>query len=219
MYKFFLYSMLVVLYLGLAKTLSPSELGISYLQNEKSFSKISDKPHVTFILIDTHVTGFLIKTYYQKYRVISGYEEVEDLILRASKEFTKNNLANIGLSIYRKSNGQEEFTPLPPGSLYLNDPEFGAWSENKEGEKEWHFNKSYKNFPRYLGWNDFRATDTFYQEMLLSKRLGQTFYGQNQEFGPQGSVTQKAFPHFFSPERQKKMDLKTLLIDYFKENF
>ena len=79
MYKFFLYSMLVILYLGLAKTLSPSELGISYLQNEKSFSKLTDKPHVTFILTDTHVTGFLIKTYYQKYRVITGYEEVEDL--------------------------------------------------------------------------------------------------------------------------------------------
>src|SRR5690606_40988663 len=124
MYKFFIYSMLVILYLGLAKTLSPSEMGISYIQNEKSFSKITDKPYVTFILIDTHVTGFLIKTYYQKYRVISGHEEVEDLILRSSKEFTQKNLENIGLSIYRRDNGVEEFTPLPTGSLYINNSVF-----------------------------------------------------------------------------------------------
>lgn len=211
--------MLVVLYLGLAKTLSPSELGISYLQNEKSFSKLTDKPQATFILIDTHVTGFLIKTYYQKYRVITGHEEVEDLIIRSSKEFTKKNLDNIGLSIYRRVNGVEEFLPLPPGSNYIDNPEFGEWKKNDEGELEWHFNKSYKNFPRYLGWNEFRPTQSFYKELILRKSIHQTFYGPNNEFGPEGSVTQKAFPHFFSDERKKKMDLKTLLIDYFKENF
>lgn len=210
--------MLVILYLGLAKTLSPSEMGISYIQNEKSFSKITDKPYVTFILIDTHVTGFLIKTYYQKYRMISGYEEVEDLILRSSKEFTEKNLDNMGLSIYRRMHGQEEFLPLPPGSLYIDDPEFGQWVE-ENGEFTWHFKKPYKNFPRYLGWNDFHPTKKFYEELVLSKRLGRPFYGLNQEFGPEGSITQQAFPHFFSDERRKKMDLKTLLIEYFKENF
>lgn len=219
MYKFFLYSMLVVLYLGLAKTLSPSEISISYLQNEKSFYKVSDKPHVTFILIDTHVTGFLIKTYYQKYRVISGPEEVEDLILRSSKEFTKKHIDNIGMSIYRRANGLEEFTPLPPGSLYINDPEFGTWKKNVKGEKSWHFYKSYKNFPRYLGWSDFVPGEGFYKELMLQRSLGRPFYGLNQEFGPHGSITKKAFPQFFSEERRKKMDFKTLLINYFKENF
>jgi len=219
MYKFFIYSMLVVLYLGLAKTLSPSEMGISYLQNEKSFAKITNKPHVTFILIDTHVTGFLIRTYYQKYRVISGHEEVEDLILRSSKEFTQKNLENIGLSIYRRDNGVEEFTPLPPGSLYINDPEFGEWKKNAGGERVWHFNKTYKNFSRYLGWNDFLPTEKFYNELLLNKSIGKPFYGLKQEFGPHGEVTKKAFPHFFNEDRRKKMDFKTLLFNYFKENF
>lgn len=218
MYKFFIYSMLVILYLGLAKTLSPSEMGISYIQNEKSFSKITDKPHVTFILTDTHVTGFLIKTYYQKYRMISGYEEVEDMILRSSKEFTQKNMDNIGLSIYRKLNGEEEFLPLPPGSLYINDPEFGEW-EKKGEELIWVFNKPYKNFPRYLGWNDFSPSKKFYEELLLSKRMGRPFYGSNQEFGPNGKITQQAYPHFFSEERRKKINLKSLLIEYFKENF
>jgi hypothetical protein len=219
MYKFFIYSMLVVLYLGLAKTLSPSELGITYLQNEKSFSKLTDKPKVTFILIDTHVTGFLIKTFYQKYRVISDYEEVEDLIVRSSKEFTQKNLDNIGLSIYRRKDGEESFVPMPPGTLYLNDPEFGDWIKNADGVNEWRFNKSYQNFPKYLGWGDFRPDEKFYQDAQLKLRLGESFYGNNSEFGPEGTLTKKAFPHFFSEERRKKIELKTLLIDYFKENF
>jgi hypothetical protein len=100
MYKFFLYSMLIIIYLGLAKALSPSELGVHYLQNERGFSKLVKSPMATVILVDTHATGFLIKTYYQKYRVILGYDSVEEMIVRTSKEFAKKNLPHIGLSLY-----------------------------------------------------------------------------------------------------------------------
>ena len=62
MYKFFVYTMLVIIYLGLAKALSPSEIGVQYLQNEKGFSKIVKGPLATVILVDTHATGFIIKT-------------------------------------------------------------------------------------------------------------------------------------------------------------
>ncbi len=121
MYKFFLYSVLLILYLGLAKALSPSEIGVHYLQNERGFARLIKGPMTTVILVDTHATGFLIKTYYQKYRVISGYDTVEELIVRTSKEFARKNLPHIGLSIYRKANDKEEFLPVPPGSLYLNN--------------------------------------------------------------------------------------------------
>ena len=70
MYKIFLYTILMITYLGLAKALSPSEHGVQYLQNERAFPKIIKGNQSTAILIDTHATGFLIKTYYQKYRVI-----------------------------------------------------------------------------------------------------------------------------------------------------
>ena len=219
MYKFFLYFTLMIIYLGLAKALSPSEIGVQYLQNEKGFSKVIDGPIATAILVDTHATGFLIKTYYQKYRVISGYDTVEELIVRTSKEFAKKNLNNIGLSLYRRSDDREEFTPLPPGSLYLNNREFGEWKTNKKGETRWRFNKSFKNFPKYLGWGNFRPNEQFYQEMRSSQALNRPYYGPHNEFGPQGSVTRENFPHFFKDERMKKVEMRTLLIEYFKENF
>ncbi len=219
MYKFFLYTMLMILYLGLAKTLSPSEIGIHYLQNERGFSKIIMSPDTTVILVDTHATGFLIKTYYQKYRVISGYDNVEELIVRTNKDFAIKNLQNIGLSLYRRTRDKEEFLPLPPGSIYLGNNEYGRWRRNKKGESLWVFNKAFRNFPRYLGWGTFRPSEEFYQELLSKKAQRLPYYGLNGEFGPKGKVTQENFPQFFKEERLKKVELRSLLIEYFKENF
>ena len=211
--------MLILIYLGLAKALSPSELGVQYLQNERGFSKLIKAPLATVILIDTHATGFLIKTFYQKYRVISGYDMVEDLIVRTSKEFAKKNLGHIGLSIYRKSEGKEEFLPLPPGSLYVGNSEFGEWRPNKKGVIKWRFNKSFKNFPRYLGWGKFRPDEKFVEGIKESVYLNQPYTGPHNEFGPTGRITRENFPQFFKGERMKRVELKNLLFQYLKENF
>lgn len=219
MYKVFLYTVLTIAYLGLAKALSPTEHGVQYLQNQKSFSKIIKGNQSSVILIDTHATGFLIKTYYQKYRVISGYENVEEFIVRTSKEFAKKNLRHIGLSVYRRFDNQEEFLPLPPGSLYLGKREFGEWKTNKKGITYWKFNKVFKNYPKFLGWGSFRPDMNFFQEMRSHISLNKPYFGPKGEFGPQGKITRDSFPHFFREERMKKVEMKTLMIEYFKENF
>ena len=219
MHKIFLYTILVITYLGLAKALSPSEHGVQYLQNERAFSKLIKGNQSTAILIDTHATGFLIKTYYQKYRVISGYDNVEELIVRTSKEFAKKNMPHIGLSLYRKSDTSEEFLPLPPGSLYIGNREFGDWKVSKTGRTIWKFNKGYKNFPKYLGWGKFRPDVDFFQQMRSYANLNLPYFGTKQQFGPNGKITRENFPQFFREERMKKVDMKTLLIEYFKENF
>ncbi|MES2527936.1 MAG: hypothetical protein V4598_12660 [Bdellovibrionota bacterium] len=219
MYKFFLYLVLTISYLGLAKALSPSEVGVQYLQNEKGFSKILKEPSVAVILIDTHTTGFLIKTYYQKYRVISGYDNIEEMIVRTSREYAKKNLKNIGLSLYRKLENKEEFLPIPPGSNYVGNPEYGEWRTTKSGAVKWIFWKAFKDFPKFFGWGKWRPTEEFYQLMRSSQVNNQAFYGVNEEFGINGPVTKENFPHFFRSERTKKVSMKDLLIEYFKENF
>src|SRR5690606_1007104 len=185
MYKFFLYSVLMILYLILAKTLSPSEIGIHYLQNEKGFTKIIKGTPTTAILIDTHATGFLIKTYYQKYRIISGYDKVEEMIVRTNKDFARKNLPYIGMSIYRRNDKGEDILPLPPGTTYLGNREFGEWRKRKDGSRFWRFNKSFKNFPRYLGWGDFRPSEEFFQMVRSHETQRVPFYGLNNEFGPE----------------------------------
>lgn len=219
MYKFFLYFMLIVIYLVLAKALSPSEKGVEYLQSEKGFYKLVKGNFSTVILTDTHVTGFIIKTYYQKFRIISGYDNIEEVIIRTSKEFAKKNLPFIGLSIYRKINEKEEFLPVPPGSIYLNNSEFGEWRIGKDGKSRWIFKNAFRNFPQYLGWGEFRPDEQFYHQLKNSIIANKPFMGTNNEFGPEGKITIENNPHFFKDERSKKIELKTLLFDYLKENF
>lgn len=219
MYKFFLYTILVIIYLGLAKTLSPSEIGVQYLQNEKGFAKLVTADESTLILVDTHATGFLIKTYYQKYRLITGMDSVEEIIVRTSREFAKKNLEYMGLSLYRRSHNKEEYLPVAPGTLYVGNREYGDWKTNKKGVTRWRFAKAFKNFPKYLGWGKYRPelgfTDAYKSQVSMNK----PFFGPKNEFGPNGDVTKENFPHFFKAERKKKIDMKSLLIEYFKENF
>ena len=220
MYKFFLYVVLTIAYLGLAKALSPSEMGVQYLQNDKGFSKILKGNSVSAILIDTHTTGFLIKTYYQKYRVITDYDNIEEIIVRTSREFAKKNVKNIGLSLYRKTGNTEDSLPLPPGSFYIGNEEYGEWRPSKTtGKNRWIFWKAYKDFPKYFGWGKWRPDEEFFQQMKSSQLNAKPFYGIAEEFGINGRVTRENFPQFFRTERTKKVDMKDLLIEYFKENF
>lgn len=220
LYKFFLYFILTIAYLGLAKALSPSEVGVQYLQNEKAFSKILKGNAVSVILIDTHTTGFLIKTYYQKYRVIKDYDNIEEMIVRTSREFAKKNLKNIGLSLYRKVENKEDIIPVPPGSHYVGNNEYGEWrTSDKTGKTRWVFWKAYKDFPKYFGWGKWRPTEEFYQQMRNSQVNNRPFYGVEEEFGLNGKITRENFPHFFKEERTKQINMKDLLIEYFKENF
>ena len=62
MNKFIGYGILLLIYLGLSKSLSPSELGISYINSKESLSKLINGAPSTVILTDIHSIGFLIKT-------------------------------------------------------------------------------------------------------------------------------------------------------------
>jgi hypothetical protein len=106
----------------------------------------------------------------------------------------KKNKDFIGLSIYRKTSETEEFLPLPPGSLYVDNPKYGIWKTNKKGLTYWSFHKTYKNFPKYLGWGKFKLTKDFHQQMKNSISLNQPFYGLQNEF--EGIGTRDAFQGF-----------------------
>ncbi len=211
--------MLVILYLVLAKTLSPSELGIQYLQNEKGFSKVINKNNASVILIDSHETGFFMKTYYLKFRVITGYDTIDEVIVRTNKEFAKKNSSYIGLSLYRNSQDYEEFTPLPPGSFYIGNNEFGEWRTNDQGELVWKFKKPLKNLPKFLGWGNFVPNFKFYEQLKIKQNLGEPFFGLHNEFGSNGFITRTEFPQYFTKNKMKEINMKSLLFQYLKENF
>jgi hypothetical protein len=192
---------------------------MDYVPNERGLSKIIAGQNVTVILTDTHATGFVIKTYYQKYRLVYGFQGVEEMIVRTSRDFAIKNRQNIGMSLFRRQDGVEENIPMPPGVTYVGNRGFGEWRADRKGVMRWRFYRAYKNLPRYLGWGRWRPDMTFQEDYISFRERKKPFYGRAQEFGSNGTITKKNFPNFFKPERQKKVDLKSLLVRYLKENF
>ncbi len=219
MRKTLLYLMLVVAYLGLSKALSPGELGMYYVPNAKGLSKAINGGSVSVILVDMHATGFIIKTYYQKYRLVYGFQGAEEMIVRTSRDFAKKSRSLVGLSIFRRQEGREETLPMPPGGNLVGRRDYGDWREDSKGRLRWRFYRAYKNLPRYLGWGAWRPGPKFQDEYRAHLELGKIYRGPHGEFGPRGRVTRRAFPHFFAEDRQRKVELRQLLLNYVKENF
>lgn len=218
--KIVLYIIVILLYLGLAKSFSPSEFGINYVLNNQSLAKMVKGGPVTVILSDMHSTGFLIKTYYHKYKVVYGFQSVEELIVRTSGKFMERHRNHLGMSIFRRlENDQEEFVALPPGSLFIGDRSFGEWILDNSGEKVWRFYRPYRNIPNYLGWKDFKATYKLYQKISLYRNQQKDFFGLQKEFGVNGVVTKKSFPSFYERQQPEEINFKKFILDYFKENF
>ena len=122
MNKIIVYCVLLLFYLGLSKSLSPSEYGINYINSNEALSRLVPGAPVSVILTDIHSTGFLIKTYYHKYKIVYGFQSFEELIVRTSRNYSINNQSHLGLSIFRRyrEDELEDFTPLPPGSIQSN---------------------------------------------------------------------------------------------------
>lgn len=214
------YVLILLLYLALAKSFSPSEFGISYIRNEESLSELIQGDPVSVILTDLHSTGFIIKTYFHKYRVVYDFRTVEEIIVRTSPAFNNKHRSHVGLSIFRRTeDGKESFNVLPPGSIFIGDKSLGRWVLINSGQKIWRFYRPYRNIPHFLGWGNWRPTYDFYQKAQLAMTHAKDHLGDQQVFGPNGSITKESFRGHFQRNRPKKIFLKDYLIDYFKRNF
>lgn len=205
MNRFSLYVFLILIFLGFSKSFSPVVHGKLYVVNEKVYPNYFPEEPVTIILLDSFKTGFLIKTYFHKYLKIYAFGEPEELVIKTSKDFWKDNYKNRGLSLYRKEERKHQmnFTPMPPGTLFIHDPSFGNWVKEDSGDQKWKFHRAYKDFPKILGWGKYRPTKTFYNQLQLNLKQNIPFYGSKNEFGEKGVITNRNFPKSNIDKRDK----------------
>ena len=203
MNKISVYILLILIYLGLSKSFSPSEKKASYIPNQRVFSSFFYGSPLSVILLESFQTGFLIKTYFQKYKIVHGFKHPETIIVRTSYDFWKKNLPNLGMSIFRRGERQnaESTIPMPPGLLYIGDPSYGHWEIQDSGDKLWFFHRAYRHFPNYFGWNEFRPSERFFETALTFLGQDKPYYGENMEFGSKGYLTLELVKH-----KEKKDD-------------
>jgi hypothetical protein len=205
--KISVYILLILIYLGLAKSFYPAEQAVKSVQGIEDFAhQIQDAP-VTVILIDYFKTGFIIKTYFQKYMVVPIYRPAEALLVRTNRDFWNQNKDYLGMSVfsrYEKDQFEVNF-PTPPGSIFIGESTLGQWIRQENGEKKWSFHRPYRDtLPEVLGWGEFTPDYRFYENSKLYLGQQKIFWGLNNEFGTNGTMTSKLLSHsIVRPQKQK----------------
>lgn len=196
MNRFSLYVFLILIFLGLSKSFSPSEQRTTYIESEKVFSSYFNGAPLSLILLDSFQNGFLIKTYYQRYKIVHGFKAPDEIIVRTSGKFWEKGLPFRGMSLFRRFENslKEEVIPMPPGTLYIGNPSYGHWEFNSSGTKFWRFHRAYRQFPTLFAWGDFIPSFEFFKQIQIFFINERPFYGINGEFGSKGHITKLNVP-------------------------
>lgn len=177
---------------------------------------LSAYPTWSIILEDMKVEG---NDFYHRYRLVwaetlaeegeePAFEESMTEWQRVSREFAERYQPYLGMTILAKTpEGDIVDTPIPPGYQYIDNPRYGEWREDNNGNSFWAF---YGRFafmqsmfgllggPGGLGRGDY----VDYQD---SRRRGVPYFGPttagSSRYGTSGSYTQRSHPSFF--ERQQ----------------
>lgn len=200
MNKISLYLFLILVYLGLSKSFSPTEQSIPYIHDSTDLARFFPEAPLSLILIESFQTGFLIHTYFHRYKAIYVFKESEEFVVRTSEPFWKKNLPHLGLSLLRRNDTEpyeETTTPVPPGSLFVGHAAYGSWETQDSGQRIWVFHNAYKNFPDVFYWGEFTPTEEFHTTLEAHLKHDIPFLGLNKEFGTEGTITKQ----FFDPKR------------------
>lgn len=129
MNKFSIYILLILIYLGISKSYIPGHSRVVTVNHKNALTSLFKGAPFTVILIESFQVGLLIKSYFQKYKIIYGFKRPEIITVKTTKNFWDENLINQGMSIYRRRDTKlmgDELTPSPPGMIFVGDP--ALWS-------------------------------------------------------------------------------------------
>jgi hypothetical protein len=219
MNKVALYFLLILAYLAISNSFNPDKLGFIYITEPKEIESIVNKYPVSVILTDIQTKGVFLKSYYLKFKIVYGFSNHRETIVRTDESFATSNKAFIGMSLFRiNSNGESSLLPLPPGSVFVGNRQFGKW-KYKKSKSEWAFYRFYKHFPNVLGWGSFRPTKKFYKEIQKFLNQNVNFFGENNEFGTNGSITKKVYNLNFKKSNNYNNLSENIKLQLLKFNF
>ncbi len=219
MNKIGVYFFIIILYLGLTRGVGPNTMHSIFIPSEAVFGNyFNESPPFTLVLVDAFSSGLFIKSYYHKYRLVGPFRPMDEVVVRVSSAFYQKNILNIGMSLFRRYDNNEENTvPLPPGTVFfLNKAYYGGWRWEDSGEKVWRFSRVYRFLNKQLGIQSFSPTYDFYKQLEHHQVSGKPYYGLRSEFGSNGRISQNNFPSFFTRKRDESSFFKSVLNKDFK---
>ncbi len=214
-----IYILLLVSYLSLNRAIAPDNLGLEYIRTSKDLEKIIKHYPATAILERIMTKGYIIKTYYQKYKIVYAHRSPREIIVRTRRRFAASSKKYVGMSLFNIDEQQNiSTTPMPPGTIFLDNEKFGQWYF-KSSEYFWKFYRSYKRLPIFLGWGSFRPSKQFYENSQINKKEKKAFLGLENEFGAKGEITLQFLPRSKNNEIFKSIKFGNLFKKYLKTNY
>ena len=194
MNRFLIYLLVIFTYLGISKSFYPNKQVTVGIPSKEAIAAIFKTAPVSIILVDMDEVGLIMKTYLMKYMLVSGYQDPVSVTIKTNKKFWEESKGFIGMSIFRRKESENDysFTPMPPGFHFIGDSSYGYWRINKEtNKKEWYFYRSFSNLKKHFYYGKYRPTHQMIKEARKSAKLNKPYFGSNNEFGMEGSLTRK----------------------------
>ncbi len=219
MNKLLFYFLSTLLFLTLSKLLAPDNISLEYIKTPNDLKKIIKLAPASAILEKTMKKGYLIKTYYQKYRILYAYRPPREIIVRTKRRLAEKSSKYLGMSLFRIDEDKNINTiPMPPGYLMTGNKKYGRWVLQNQ-TYYWKFYQTYRRLPKYFGWGAFSPDREFYLKAKEHEKAGKPFSGLNKEFGAEGSITSKFLPHKQSSSLYNRIKFGNLFKNYFKTNY
>ncbi len=211
------YILLTLIYIGFSKSVVSLSEKRPLLKSEKTLDPFFQSAPISVVLIDMFDQGFILKSYFLKLRLVHAYYPYEDITIQTTKEFCEKNLNNLGMSLYQRGSLElpGHSLPQPSGSIFLGDLTYGLWKLDKSGERIWEFHRAFRNFPEILGWGNFRPSLDFYQNLKIHESYKHSYYGPNNEFGKNGTVSSK----YFTPKKKRRGQNIKMFLPHLKKLF
>jgi hypothetical protein len=164
---------------------------------EKMIRDLSYAPEFSIILDDMREEGNFFKSYYHRYRIIQGETARVTDWKKVPKEFYQRNMEYLGMTLAAKPKGGSlNTTAAPPGYNYVGNAQYGTWRTDRQGSSFWEFYGKYRLFTDLLSFGG-RISRSDYGNYTDYSRRGRPYYGPRNDYGTNGTFTQKTKPSFF----------------------
>ncbi len=179
--------------------------------------KLESYPEYSVILEDMKIEGNFFKSYYHSYKIITGKKETAQSKemtfvdfksgwMEVSEKFYGRFENYLGMTLLSKdASGKITNVAQPPGYGYVGDSRYGSWRTDSSGSSFWEFYGKYAFISSMFGMGRRPVYYNDYNTYRDYTKTGRTYYGQNNRYGTNGTVTKSTKKTFY--ERRKSRDI------------
>jgi hypothetical protein len=171
---------------------------------EKLQKELAAEKEYAIILNDMREEGNFVPSYYHQYRIDKGETKEVGPFVEVTEPFYKKNEPYLGMALATKTpDGKATNTPIPNGYQYVGNPEYGRWRQDESGGSMWEFYGKYMLMSQVMNWAGFGMNRNHYNNYATNLSGGRPYFGSNNQYGTNGSVTKTQKPDFYARKSAK----------------